>query len=186
MLECSKRQKVVKRSEGLTILRCINKQCSVHGSEVNEETCALCPVRSVLNKTPPCRGVKAMPLEELPSVDRAAAIDVSHLSAEVRNLQEGTVLEGAEVPDTVEAEYPALSLQLWQYKEALVKWNKAGRPTRTDEEVQEIHDKLCTPCGWYDPAKKRCRGCGCKVTTGAVAVFNKLRMATESCPKGLW
>jgi len=98
-------------------------------------------------------------------------------------------IEGLEVKPEGEGptpEYPALSMQLWLYKEALLRWNQAGRPTRSDEEVKEIHDKYCTHCSWYDKEKKRCKGCGCKVTVGSVAVFNKIKMATEKCPQGLW
>jgi hypothetical protein len=83
--------------------------------------------------------------------------------------------------------YPAVSLQLWSFKEALIKWNKAGRPTRTQEEVEHIHREFCAvPCEWYDEEAKRCRGCGCKVTTGSIAIFNKVKMATEHCPKDKW
>jgi hypothetical protein len=85
------------------------------------------------------------------------------------------------VPD-----YPALSLQLWLYKEALTRWIGEGRPVRSDEEVEAIHTKFCKPCEWYDAEKKRCRGCGCKVSTSTFAVINKIKMATEHCPKGLW
>jgi hypothetical protein len=83
--------------------------------------------------------------------------------------------------------YPPISLQLWSYKEALIKWNKAGRPTRTQEEVEKIHEEFCdVPCEWYDTDQKRCRGCGCKVTVGSIAILNKLKMATEHCPKDKW
>jgi hypothetical protein len=83
--------------------------------------------------------------------------------------------------------YPAISSQLWSFKEALIKWNKAGRPTRTQEEVKHIHREFCAmPCEWYDEGAGRCRGCGCKVTTGSIAVFNKIKMATEHCPKDKW
>jgi hypothetical protein len=83
--------------------------------------------------------------------------------------------------------YPAISSQLWSFKEALIKWNKAGRPTRTQEEVEHIHREFCSvPCEWYDEGARRCRGCGCAVTTGSIAVFNKIKMATEHCPKDKW
>jgi hypothetical protein len=81
--------------------------------------------------------------------------------------------------------YPPLTVQAWTYKEALIRWHKAGRPKRTQEEVEKIHKEFCAaPCNWYDPDQQRCKGCGCKVTIGSVAVFNKLKLATEHCPKG--
>jgi hypothetical protein len=83
-------------------------------------------------------------------------------------------------------EYPNWSIQAWMYTQALLKWKKAGYPERTDEEVKEIHEKHCTKCEWYDPEKKRCKGCGCRVTDGAVAVVNKIKMATEHCPREIW
>jgi hypothetical protein len=83
--------------------------------------------------------------------------------------------------------YPPLTMQMWTYKEALIRWSKAGWPKRTQEEVQEILNTCCNPpgrpCDWYDPEQKRCKGCGCKVTESSIAIFNKLKMATEHCPK---
>jgi hypothetical protein len=84
-------------------------------------------------------------------------------------------------------QYPALSMQLWTYKEALIKWNKAGRPKRTQEEVEYIHSTFCASgCEWYDKDAQRCKGCGCAVTIGSLAVFNKIKMGTEHCPKDKW
>jgi hypothetical protein len=82
-------------------------------------------------------------------------------------------------------EYPSLTIQALTWKDAVLRWNAAGRPTRTAEEVQEILDKFCNTkhCNWYDPDKRRCKGCGCKVTDGGIAVLNKLKMATEHCPR---
>lgn len=86
-----------------------------------------------------------------------------------------------------EPDYPSMSMQLHNYKEAILRWTRAGKPTRDDEEVKRIVDTICSKnCNWYDPKKKRCKGCGCKVTTGAMAIFNKVKMATEHCPRGFW
>jgi hypothetical protein len=78
--------------------------------------------------------------------------------------------------------YPPISLQLWAYKEALIRWAKAGRPVRSQEEVEVLH-KICLKCDWHDPESQRCRGCGCRVTVSSIAITNKLKMATEHCPK---
>jgi hypothetical protein len=124
-----------------------------------------------------------------PSVERTAQVQDNK---EIVEMLKGTPLNGVEGlkemgdVDPGSPEYPAMSLQLWAYKEAIIKWQKAGRPTRTNEEVQKIHDTHCVGCSWYDPDKKRCKGCGCRVTTGSVAVLNKIKMKTEHCPKGEW
>jgi hypothetical protein len=120
-------------------------------------------------------------------------LDVS--DAEMREMLAAVGMDAAEVERMQKAEvgdidYPDFSVQLWTYKEALIRWNKAGRPKRTQEEVEEIYTTHCNPpgkpCEWYDPEQSRCKGCGCKVTVGSVAVFNKIKMATEQCPKGKW
>ena len=186
MLECNRRQKVVDRSKGLTVLQCVNRRCEAFGKEVNEEACSLCVVRSFprvrpckesVQATPPAAGQVQLDTQEVIEMMKAAPLtDIEDLLA----------LESGVETSELSPEYPAMTMQIWLYKEALLKWNKAGRPTRTDEEVKAIHEKFCTPCAWYDKDKKRCKGCGCKVTVGAVAVLNKLKMATEHCPKELW
>jgi len=127
---CDKQQKVVKK-EGVS-LRCLNRKCDVHGQEVSDNICQVCPFK-VKKHVRPCR----------PRPQAATP-------------------------------------------EAVMRWNSAGRPTRTDEEVGRILETICKPCSWYDPEKKRCRGCGCTVSTSSIAVANKLKMATEKCPRGLW
>lgn len=82
-------------------------------------------------------------------------------------------------------DYPPVSIQMINYKDALIRWQKAGKPTRSEEEVNKILE-TCKTCDWYDEDKKRCRGCGCKVTTSSFAILNKAKMATEHCPKGEW
>lgn len=79
---------------------------------------------------------------------------------------------------------PPIATQINNYGLAIQRWVKAGRPQRTEEEVQEIFKKHCGQCNWY--ANKRCKGCGCRVTSRGMAIFNKIKMATEHCPKKLW
>jgi hypothetical protein len=113
---------------------------------------------------------------EIREMIEAAGFDIKEIEATQKSLS-----------DTTPVNYPAISLQLWSFKEALIKWNKVGRPTRTQDEVERIHREFCSvPCEWYDEGARRCRGCGCMVTTGSIAIFNKIKMATEHCPKDKW
>lgn len=86
--------------------------------------------------------------------------------------------------------FPGAGQLLDNYWKAVQGWVLAGRPTRNDLEVQKIHEEFCapspTPCDWYDPDSKRCKGCGCKVKPAGAALLNKIRMRTQHCPKGLW
>ncbi len=72
-----------------------------------------------------------------------------------------------------------------KYTRALARWIKAGRPTRTDEEVATIV-AVCKGCDKYVVDKKRCSVCGCGVSTGGLAIFNKARLEMERCPKDKW
>ena len=163
MLECNRRQKEVRKGE--TVFKCIHRESEVKGKQVTEGMCSLCPVRS-FKHTKPCK--------ENSLVKNSEVFD--HDTTELEK----------EMPDSEVPQYPKLSLQMWLYKEALLRWQKAGRPKRSDKEVESLLNTYCKKCDWYDPEKERCKGCGCAVTSGAVAIFNKLRMATEKCPRELW
>lgn len=189
MLPCEKRQQIVKRGQegSLTLFRCLNKQCGEHGQIIDEGICSRCPVR-VVKHTRPCRNANHKQPEPRP-VTNQEMLDVS--DAEVMQMIEEAGLDAKDFDKAqwigdgeLPPNYPPISMQLWTYKEALIRWNKAGRPTRTQEEVEHIHKTCCEPCEWYDKEQQRCKGCGCKVTVGAIAVFNKLKMATEVCPRG--
>jgi hypothetical protein len=131
----------------------------------------------VIKHDPPC-GKKPMPVPPPTQAPEEPTAD------ELNALEDALKAESPLKDHETAPEYPGMSTQLWLYKEALMRWNRAGRPTRSKEEVEQIHEMKCKPCDWYDNG--RCKGCGCKVTLGAVAVFNKIKMATESCPKGEW
>jgi len=83
-------------------------------------------------------------------------------------------------------EIPGFTEQAQNYWRAIRKWIAAGRPTRNDGEVEEIHRTYCKRCAWYDEERKRCKGCGCKVRPDGTALLNKIRMATEHCPRNFW
>jgi len=202
MDECTQRQKVVKRdnSGSLTRYRCLNKQSGVYSQEVDEDICSRCPVRELIHQRP-CKDY----VKQVRNEDQSAAIQdhvttkemVDVTDEEFYEMIKAAGIDPAEVQmaepiaaNTLPPKYPPLSVQAWTYKEALIRWSKAGRPTRSEDEVERLH-KICAgdpdnhlpPCEWYDPEQKRCKGCGCRVTVGAIAVFNKLKMATEHCPK---
>lgn len=197
MEPCDKRQKVVKRSldgQKSELFRCMNDKSGLKGQEVTEAVCSRCPVRAIFKKEPPCKDPKAQRVEakeSVPKVTTQEMIDVT--DEDVRAMIEEAGMDVSDIEKAQKQEagmpppnYPPLSIQIWNYKEALLKWNKAGRPTRTPEEVETLHSQFCSRCDWYDPEQKRCRGCGCRVTSGGLAVFNKLKMKTEKCPKGLF
>lgn len=81
---------------------------------------------------------------------------------------------------------PGITSQVQTYWIAVQNWIAAGRPTRTDKEVEDLHNRFCSRCDWYDPMSKRCKGCGCKVKPGGTALLNKIRMKTEHCPREFW
>ena len=81
---------------------------------------------------------------------------------------------------------PALAHQLKTYWDAVRSWIAAGRPTRTDDEVKDLHNRFCAKCDWYDHGSKRCKGCGCKVRPEGTALLNKIKMKTEHCPRDFW
>jgi hypothetical protein len=71
------------------------------------------------------------------------------------------------------------------YARAVTRWTLAGFPTRDASEVARIEAEHCRPCTPHYRAG-RCAQCGCRVTSGGLAVVNKIAMATERCPVGKW
>ena len=81
---------------------------------------------------------------------------------------------------------PNLMRRAVSYAEAVVEWTAAGRPERSDEEVQQIFNQFCKPCNWFQARHNICRGCGCRVAKNGFAIFNKIKMATQHCPRRRW
>ena len=88
---------------------------------------------------------------------------------------------GDEVPPA-----PSLATRVLTYTQAVAEWVAAGRPERSDEEVQRIYKEHCEPCSWRKRRSNICRGCGCRVAAYGMAVLNKIKMATEHCPREKW
>ena len=83
-------------------------------------------------------------------------------------------------------EPPGLVRRALSYTEALARWTAAGQPERSDKDVERIFHQHCKPCSWFDPERQICRGCGCRVAENGYAVLNKIKMATENCPRDFW
>lgn len=90
--------------------------------------------------------------------------------------------------------------RLRTYVTAAMRWQAAGRPTRSDAEVDRLFREICSQCPRFDASRATCTHpqCGCQVrsvsgeTTSLVGrllsrrLANKLRWATERCPDGWW
>jgi hypothetical protein len=72
-----------------------------------------------------------------------------------------------------------------RYLDARAKWKAAGKPTRSDEEVQRIYAEICQPCPEFNRFGS-CRICGCRLSKRPKALLNKIAWATESCPIEKW
>ena len=81
---------------------------------------------------------------------------------------------------------PSLAKRILTYTQAVAEWIAAGRPERSDEEVQHIYKEHCEPCSWRKRRSNVCRGCGCRVAAYGMAVTNKIKMATQHCPRNKW
>lgn len=68
------------------------------------------------------------------------------------------------------------------YLHAYRKWISAGRPVRSEDEVDTIRI-ICRNCEHY--RDERCLKCGCGIATGSW-LGDKPSWATESCPIGKW
>lgn len=89
-----------------------------------------------------------------------------------------------EVPEPPQP--PGIVRRAISYAEAVAQWTAAGRPVRSDKDVEQIFNRFCKCCRWYDRPKKICKGCGCRVADNGYAIRNKIKMATESCPRNFW
>jgi len=62
---------------------------------------------------------------------------------------------------------------------SMINWNREGRPLRSEKEIADIYDNICTKCPFFQD--DQCGLCGCQIKREGV-VLNKLAFATESCP----
>ena len=114
---------------------------------------------------------------------------LSHITGEdyrPETLQEESEREYQEQEDISEGEKLGWTLDdAKNWRQALRKWRKANKPTRTDGEVLSIVE-MCETCDEYHADERRCGKCRCCISRKGMAVFNKARLGTESCPLGKW
>ena len=81
---------------------------------------------------------------------------------------------------------PSIPRRIISYAEAVVEWTAAGRPERSEEEVKQIFQQFCEPCKSFAPDRNVCQQCGCRVASDGFAIVNKIKMATQHCPRDFW
>lgn len=183
MTDCRKRQRERKGTD--VVHRCVHRDAETYREVVEPAVCDACPLKVLLGAT---KGRKTAEALSLPIVDPS-----QYPSCELRANGHCMVTKIAVTPETCQqcskesAEHEATLVEKFHnYKTAIRKWIAAGRPTRSDERVAEIHDTFCVNCDKYDPVKRACKHCGCRVNKGAMPLTNKLKMGTEVCPYGLF
>ena len=80
---------------------------------------------------------------------------------------------------SVQHAYPPVTTQLANALGAAVKFIASGGAIVSDEEQARRHAICKAPCQHYDAAKDGCFLCGCTTSY-------KARIASQSCPIGLW
>ena len=87
-------------------------------------------------------------------------------------------------PPVAPVSYPPLAQQARNLAGSLKRWWKSGLAVSTAAEARRRRDicrgtETAPQCELFDPAKSRCRKCGCKTAL-------KPWLATEVCPLGKW
>ena len=81
---------------------------------------------------------------------------------------------------------PSIPRRIINYAEAVIEWTAAGRPERSEDEVRQIFRQFCEQCKSFDAGRSVCQQCGCRVSRDGFVIFNKIKMATQHCPRNLW
>jgi len=77
---------------------------------------------------------------------------------------------------------PPITRRIGNYAKSIARWEAAGRPTRSPEEVARLYATCCQHCRHFKATKRSCSICGCRVRADGKAFLNKLAMGTERCP----
>lgn len=145
----------------------------------------VCLYRNFMNKLTPRGDVQIQAyctvLKRIVGIDECKQCqrDIVKIDGNLNKDEIGNTSE--HIPD-----FPGVVTLLDNYWLAVKRWITAGKPTRTDNDVKKIHEEFCSRCDWYDSKSKRCKGCGCKVKPEGIALLNKIKMATEYCPRNYW
>lgn len=195
---CLKRQRIVIKRGKIQEekYRCLNQQSNFFQNYITLETCNSCPL--FLNNIKRVSDIKSndlTPEESWKSLLEFCSFRTIQNKLEAYCKRNNKIVTLKDCLECLKKKiaYPSMGRQLNSYQLALQQWIAAGRPERTKEEIENIISSHCAKkvtgkytCDWYDSKKKRCRGCGCRVATNGMAIFNKVKMATENCPRGKW
>ena len=91
---------------------------------------------------------------------------------------------------------PVIQRRFWHsvraYAEACYEWYKAGKPSRSADEMAERF-AICAQCPNFIPIDEnrkrgRCAVCGCYLGINPHRFLegNKIAMKTQKCPEGKW
>lgn len=178
MKDCRKRQ--VERRGGERHYRCVHKQAVAYRQPVDASVCDSCPLRVFIEEKKPS-------LMSLPVIDTSG-----YTSCEFRSRGSEVKCGVTNLPVSIdqcnrcakEAKMEAARFpeKIMNYATALRRWVAAGKPERTDAEIEKLYDEHCSKCSMFQNGV--CNSCGCPASKDQPAIRNKLRMATEECPLG--
>lgn len=182
-MSCRKRQ-VERSSDGTVTHRCIHKLAETYRQPVTKSVCDACPVKVLLESKQVKKRISLPVIDtsDYPSCEFRRS--GSEVTCGVTNLPVNADQCGQCAKES-KMETARFKEKAVNYITAFRKWVAAGRPERTDEEVQYILDNFCNNgCTMYDKERKVCNSCGCPANNNMPAIKNKLKMATEECPLG--
>ena len=182
MKDCRKRQ--VERRGDEVIHRCVHKKAETYKLPVCESTCDACPLRVFIEQKQKKKqvGLPILPHEDFPTCEFRVKGNAERICG-VTNLPVTAEICNRCAKDTKD-ETPKLLDKAINYATAVRKWVAAGKPERTQEEMEAIWNDHCSNCRMYDKVRKVCNSCGCPASTDQPSLKNKLKMATEACPLG--
>jgi hypothetical protein len=187
---CTKRQS--ETIKGVKQHRCINNASSFFTLPVVESQCSSCPVAVLMRDRRPC----SEKLEQAPLI--ANPISPPGFPACTERRADGSEYKcgvtGLPVDPEIcnrcnretHAEVQGLGSKMFGYFDAIRRWIAAGRPVRSDEEVERIFTNECLKCDRFDAETQTCNSCGCALKMAGTPLTNKIKMASERCPLGRW
>ena len=81
---------------------------------------------------------------------------------------------------------PPLLERIKSYREELKKWEEAGKPYRSKQEIERIFNTYCRDCEFLTTlmGQTTCDICGCFLNKSLT--LNKIALGTTKCPKDKW